>query len=92
MAQSSQYVRDKVVTFCCNTLSVDVEPEDISTALRFTPRTGENPGQAGQVIVHFTSRVVRDEVYYAKGKLRAINTYQPADQKFYVNEDFIDLN
>lgn len=86
-AESSTTTEAKVVAFCSQHLGVAITAEDISTTQYTKPKKATDPKQ---VVVRFVRRAKRDEVFYARGKLRTTNTTIEPAKRFYVNEDLAD--
>jgi hypothetical protein len=87
LADSSESIATQVSNFCINTLRCDVKIEDISVAhaLKVHGGHGQQP-----VIVRFSRRSIRDDVYYSRMKLKSYKT--PAGNKVYINEDLTTPN
>ena len=75
---SSKDVVKSMLNLCNEHLHVPVVPQDISIAHRLLQR---NKGQPAPIIVRFTSRKTRDEVFRAKKLLKG------HQHKIYINED-----
>ena len=78
-AASHLAVETTVLAFCRDALKLDVSPQDISTAhrLKAGPRDATRP-----IIVRFTSRRVRENVFRAKKLLKDA----PLPNKVYISE------
>lgn len=87
LAQSSQSITDKVVTFCNDVLGCKVASADISIA---HPLPASNGSTNPSIIVRFVRRSVRDDVYSARMKLKNYKT--TLNSKVYINEDLTASN
>jgi hypothetical protein len=77
VSDSHRAVEETVISFCRQSLQVDVSPQDISVAHRL--RAGKKD-QVRPVIVRFTNRRVRDDVYRARKLLK------DNQEHIYINE------
>ena len=66
-----------VMHFCKETLKINVQPNDISIAHRL----GSNPGSPPTILVRFSSRKIRNQVYFARKIL-----FKNKSIKVYINE------
>jgi hypothetical protein len=82
---SSRLVQ-KVLSVCNDQLGCDVKIEDISLAYAIPLKRNvpPRPNMRRQVVVKFTRRVVRDNVYMARFKLKNFNN---AASAIFINED-----
>jgi hypothetical protein len=78
-AESSGVLEDTVIELCQKSLGVAVQRQDISVAHRLKASAHD---QFRPVIVRFTSRRMRDDVYRAKRELKTL----PRDKAIYISE------
>ena len=80
---------EKVITFCKDVLDSEVQDIDISTAYCITSKktTGHPP-----ILVHFSRRVVRDDILQARFKLKEYNKDLDRDEMVFNNEDLVDFS
>lgn len=76
----------KVIDFCKNILGTDINASDISTAHRLKPG---NASAKSPILVRFSRRIARDDVYQARTKLKEYNKNRTAEDRIYVNEDLV---
>jgi len=88
-AESSDVTTTKVISFCEDVLHVSIDANDISIAHRCKMRRGS---KVPPVLVRFTRRSKRDEVFRAKSALKAYNEQRPMDERAYINEDLTENN
>ena len=85
--ESSVTTVDKVIQFCHDELGVAVTTSDISTAHRIRMRSSDKPAP---IVVKFTRRITRDEVFRAKKVLKEYNEDKADKEKAYINKDLLD--
>lgn len=91
-ADSRNTTIQKVVELCNNTLDLNISVNDISAAHRLRSGRSANQGAKPLVLVRFARRAVRDEVFYARSKLKSFNTNKDMADRIYVNEDLTTHN
>jgi hypothetical protein len=79
MTETSTVLEDAIVDMCNNQLGLTVQRQDISVAHRLRASAKD---RVRPVIVRFTSRRVRDEVFRAKRELRNL----PRDRAIFISE------
>lgn len=84
---SSTRLIQQVVRLCNEHLDCNVRPEDISFAYAIPLKRNAppRPNAKRQVVVNFTRRAVRDNVYAARTRLKNYNSNTAA--KIFINED-----
>ncbi len=82
---ASSRIRQQVLDICQNGLDCEVTRNDIS-CVTVLPRRDKN-AKYGSVIVRFTRRDTRDDVFFAKKKLADGNKDKPKESRIFINED-----
>ncbi len=89
LAEGLDVTVKKVQDFCKNMLGVEVSSADISVAHRLK---SQYPSTKPPILVRFTSRIKRDEIFHARFKLKPINSSKQKQDRMYINDDLSDIN
>ena len=88
LSDSSEFIASQIATFCSDRLVCPVAVQSISVAHALQSRGNQKNSQS--VIVRFSSRFVRDNVYYSRMNLK--NYCSSSNTKVYINEDLTSVN
>src|SRR6218665_531759 len=83
--ESHSQTEEVIINLCKESLDIELTPMDISTAHRL-PRGKKD--KTRPIIVRFSSRRVRDKIYYARRKLRDQSSSSPV----FINENLTKRN
>jgi hypothetical protein len=81
-AQASTNITDQVINICNNNLDVTLHPNDISAAYILAKGSASAPTV---VMVKFVRREMRDKVFLARKKLKALAAV--SNKKIFINDD-----
>ena len=80
----------KFLDLCNSSLGLQLSADDISSAHRL--KSSRNHGVRLLVLVRFTRRSTRDDVFRSRFKLKDENSGKHPCDRIYINEDLIDFN